>query len=108
MQKYYHKGAFGTGDDKIEIALDKTDGGAPTLEDHFDYTSLPQVMQVKNFGLRGRTKYTHLTDQDTTEHGKNSAWNKKEGVPQSVLKKMGGMQKGFANPAAKKQKTADK
>ena len=35
-------------------------------ESTIDMTLLPKVMQVKNFGKRGRTKYTHILDQDTT------------------------------------------
>ena len=69
LQKYYHRGAF---------YLDKDDGvfkrdfSGATLEDHFDKTVLPKVMQVKNFGRSGRTKYTHLVDQDTTQF--DSPW----------------------------------
>ena len=37
-----------------------------TGEDKFNLGALPKVLQVKNFGKRGRTKYTHLMDQDTT------------------------------------------
>lgn len=66
MQKYYHKGAFYTGDAAVDGAMRRTDSAAPTLEDHQDKTMLPSVMQVKKFGMAGRTKYTHLVDQDTT------------------------------------------
>lgn len=52
--------------------LFKRDFSAATLEDHFDKTILPKVMQVKNFGRSGRTKYTHLVDQDTTQ--RDSPW----------------------------------
>uniref|UniRef100_A0A1L8E5T7 Putative microfibrillar-associated protein mfap1 n=1 Tax=Nyssomyia neivai TaxID=330878 RepID=A0A1L8E5T7_9DIPT len=69
LQKYYHRGAFYL--DQEEDVL-KRDFSNATLEDHFDKTILPKVMQVKNFGRCGRTKYTHLVDQDTTQF--DSPW----------------------------------
>jgi hypothetical protein len=49
-----------------EEDLYKRNVDEPTLEDHVDKVVLPKVMQVKKFGFMGRTKYTHLADQDTT------------------------------------------
>lgn len=70
LQKYYHKGAFfqdtdetGKKDEIYEIDY----AAYPTLEDKFNKKLLPKVLQVKNFGKVGRTKYTHLVDQDTTD-----------------------------------------
>ncbi|CCL99967.1 uncharacterized protein FIBRA_01992 [Fibroporia radiculosa] len=61
LQKYWHKGAFHQ-DEEILTRHDFTEATESTL----DVSVLPKVMQVKNFGKRGRTKYTHLLDQDTT------------------------------------------
>ncbi|KAJ8520646.1 hypothetical protein ONZ45_g2592 [Pleurotus djamor] len=61
LQKYWHKGAFHQ-DAEILKRHDYTEATESTV----DVSLLPKVMQVKNFGKRGRTKYTHLLDQDTT------------------------------------------
>jgi len=100
LQKYYHRGAFFL--DKDDEVL-KRDFSAPTLEDHFEKTVLPKVMQVKNFGRSGRTKYTHLVDQDTTQFdapwADNSALNIKFHANISA-----GMKQTFERPAVKKRK----
>merc|ERR1712117_1007564 len=70
MQKYYHRGAFYLDDEENVL---KRDVSHATLEDKFDKSILPKVMQVKNFGRSGRTKYTHLVDQDTTQF--DAAWS---------------------------------
>jgi microfibrillar-associated protein 1 len=73
MQKYFHKGAFfqTPADDRVgtEGGYDiyKRDFSAPTGEDKLDKTILPKVMQVKHFGRSGRTKWTHLVAEDTTD-----------------------------------------
>ena len=61
LQKYWHKGAFHQ-DADVLTRHDFTESTQSTV----DVSALPAVMQVKNFGKRGRTKYTHLVDQDTT------------------------------------------
>ncbi|CAG9117114.1 hypothetical protein JYU34_015836 [Plutella xylostella] len=96
LQKYYHRGAFYL--DKEEDVF-KQDFSGATLDDQFDKTVLPKVMQVKKFGRSGRTKYTHLVDQDTTEF--ESAWSN-EGAA-ARLNFRGGMKQVFDKPSAKRK-----
>merc|ERR1712152_7935 len=103
MQKYYHRGAFYM--DEEENVL-KRDVSHATLEDKFDKTVLPKVMQVKNFGRSGRTKYTHLVDQDTTQF--DSAWSQE--TTQNLkfqLNHAAGMKSGFEKPRSKKDRDRD-
>ena len=79
LQKYHHKGAFYMDDSSIQEATDvrHREVSGATLEDKFDKEMMPSVMQVKNFGRAGRTKYTHLGDQDTSSRG--DLWQQDEG-----------------------------
>ncbi|EWM27603.1 Micro-fibrillar-associated 1 [Nannochloropsis gaditana] len=79
MQKYYHKGAFYMDEESVARPDDVRRRAADeaTGEDKFNRAALPSVMQVKNFGRAGQTKYTHLLDQDTTraeKHKTGSVW----------------------------------
>lgn len=99
LQKYYHRGAFFL--DKAEDIY-KQDFAQATLEDHFDKTILPKVMQVKNFGRCGRTKYTHLVDQDTTQF--DSPWY--SDTANNIKfhnEKAGGMKQLFEKPSTSKR-----
>src|SRR5690349_21834697 len=60
MQKYYHEGAFFTDEQKADPVFNR-DFAQPTLEDRTtDRQLLPAVLQVKKFGMKGRTKCTLL------------------------------------------------
>lgn len=99
LQKYYHRGAFYL---ENEDNVLKQDFSAPTLEDHFDKTILPKVMQVKNFGRCGRTKYTHLVDQDTTKF--DSPWFTETAANVKFhTERAGGMKQVFERPSAYKK-----
>lgn len=77
LQKYYHKGAFfmDTAEKgRTKEALYDRDYGHATGEDKFDKTTMPQVMQVKNFGKMGRVKWTHLVKEDTTAKATEDAF----------------------------------
>jgi len=100
MQKYYHRGAFFLAE---EEAVLKRDVSHATLEDKFDKTVLPKVMQVKDFGRSGRTKYTHLVDQDTTQF--DAAWSQEsQGNSKFFASHAGGMKQTFEKPGKKKER----
>ncbi|KAI0236595.1 hypothetical protein L0F63_002536 [Massospora cicadina] len=86
LQKYHHKGAFYMDKDD---ELFKRNYAEPTESEIVNRELLPKVMQVKNFGLAGRTKYTHLADQDTT--GMDAPWNQTELMSKRTLRMMGGL-----------------
>ncbi len=97
LQKYYHKGAFFGDEDLLQ-----RDYTQATLEDQFDKTALPKVMQVKNFGMKGRSKWTHLAGEDTSS--RDAGWNKQSQASKHIMTKMGGIKSSFGQPPQKKHK----
>lgn len=66
--------------------------------------SLFSPHKVKNFGRSGRTKYTHLVDQDTTSF--DSAWAQESAQNSKFFKqKAAGVRDVFDRPTVKKRKT---
>ncbi|PWN28594.1 hypothetical protein BDZ90DRAFT_231577 [Jaminaea rosea] len=65
MQKYYHKGAFFQ---DLDI-LKKRDYRTEATEGQTKKENLPAMMQVRDYGKKGRSKWTHLGAEDTSKGG---------------------------------------
>ncbi|GAU39508.1 hypothetical protein TSUD_68720 [Trifolium subterraneum] len=107
MQKYYHKGAFFQSNPDDRAATVGTDNifardfSAPTGEDKMDKTILPKVMQVKHFGRSGRTKWSHLVNEDTTDW--NAPWTFNDPLRAKYNEKMAAMDAPIAKPKGSKK-----
>jgi microfibrillar-associated protein 1 len=86
LQKYYHKGAFYVEED---LSLLSRNYNEATGEDHFNREVLPEVLQKRNFGKSGQTKWTHLANEDTSS--KDAGWNAERHILKGIEKKRGGM-----------------
>lgn len=108
MQKYYHKGAFfqANPDDRAGTAsrddIFSRDFSAPTGEDKLNKTILPKIMQVKDFGRSGRTKWTHLVNEDTTDW--TVPWSSKDTLRAKYNAKMAAANAPIEKPKGKKMK----
>ena len=107
LQKYYHKGAFfqeAADDPASSMGTDdiyKRDFNQATGADKVDKSALPKAMQVRGdaFGKIGRTKWTHLSAEDTTFAGGDNVWadarNKRVG---ELAEKGAGRKQEFQKP----------
>ena len=87
MQKYYHKGAYFQDDEILQRNYN-----VATAEEHKNKDVLPKALQVRTgeLGRGSRTKWTHLTAEDTTKF--DSPWyDKANTVNKRTVDKMGGM-----------------
>ncbi|KAG0015387.1 Microfibrillar-associated protein 1 [Podila clonocystis] len=64
IEKYHHRGAFFMDSDEAILRRSTNEATPDAIR---DIKALPKVMQVRNFGRAGQTKYTTLKDQDTSQ-----------------------------------------
>ena len=100
LQKYYHKGAFYQEEHQEILSRDYAQA---TGADRSDRDVLPQILQVKDFGKKGKSKWKHLTAEDTTAF--DYGWGAKDNsVNFKSISKMGGMKGDLDNPSKKHKK----
>ncbi|KAK9450649.1 splicing factor, Prp19-binding domain-containing protein [Limtongia smithiae] len=89
MQKYYHKGAFYQDSDVVK----RTDYSELVADQVKDKTALPKIMQVRgeDFGKRGRSKWTHLSAEDTSMQGDSPWFDTRSTFNKRAQDKLGGL-----------------
>lgn len=92
MQKYYKLGPYYMDNAKKGGKWDilKRDYNAPLADEKRDVSTLPRVMQKRRgeFGKRGQSKWTHLTNEDTTCFDPD--WKVPENIFKKTQMKLGG------------------
>ena len=79
-----------------DVTVFGRDFSDPTGEDKVDKSMLPKIMQVKKFGLSGRTKWTHLVNEDTTNF--DDPWASKDKLRMKYNRRMAASEQEFQKP----------
>ncbi|CAD8180635.1 unnamed protein product [Paramecium octaurelia] len=87
MQKYYNTGAFYK---DMDDPIFQRDYNLPVGEDLWRKDNLPQILQKRRgeFGKKGNSKYTHLTQEDTTNF--DPTYQVDQNIRQKFLNQQGG------------------
>ena len=89
MQKYYHKGAFYQDEEIL-----KRDYSEAVEDQVIHPENLPKPLQIRGQGqgLAGRSKWTHLANEDTTKDSRDMPWyDSKLSINKRVMEQRGGM-----------------
>jgi microfibrillar-associated protein 1 len=108
LQRYYHRGAFYMDEGSL------TDANDPRLRNYHELAApgdavqreaLPRVMQVRDWGMRGRTKWTHLLAEDTSAQEPRHPWARRDdGGLRAALASRGAGLRGSVRDAGRAHK----